>query len=282
MTWALATIAATADRLRDGLAAAGTTERLGRDVLHQRRPARRSGVRAAAPSPARRRGQAARRDHADAGAVRGRVADLVAGAPPRVFGAAAAAGDRPAAHDPRRSPGRRGGDTGNQLHGGAGARDRARVHRRGARPGGRHRHPHPVPDPPGAERRERAQRRTLRAPVLHRDRDRRGGGGHGFGALRNPARAGADRLRADRRRRGRSSGRYRGEARRAPPVDRATLAADPEHRVGAAGGRRRERAGRKHLHRRVHGRFPVRRAARRDRRRGVLPRSTRVASCSTR
>src|SRR3954468_14448013 len=39
---------------------------------------------------------------ADAGAVRRRVADLVACAAPRVRGAAAAAGNRPAAHDHRR------------------------------------------------------------------------------------------------------------------------------------------------------------------------------------
>ena len=117
---------------------------------------------------------------------------------------------------------------GNQLRGGVRARDRARLHRRRARPGGRLRRARPVPDPPGAERRERAQRRALRAAVLHRDRDRRGGGGHGFGALRGPARARADRLRADRRRRRRSAGRHRAAARRAPAADRAALAPDPQ------------------------------------------------------
>ena len=75
-----------ADRVRDGLATAGEPRRLGRDVLHHRRSAGRT-ARVAGPVGARRAGEAAGRDHADAGAVRRCVADLSAGAAPRVRGA---------------------------------------------------------------------------------------------------------------------------------------------------------------------------------------------------
>ena len=81
------------------------------------------------------------------------------------------------------------------------------LHRRRARPGGRLRRARPVPDPPRAQRRERAQRRALRAAVLHRDRVRRDGRGHDVRALRRAARARADRLRARRRRRRRRARR---------------------------------------------------------------------------
>jgi sodium/hydrogen exchanger family protein len=61
---------------------------------------------------------------------------------------------------------------GGELRGGTRARDRARMHRRRARPGGGLGRAHPVADPPRSERRERAQRWALRAAVLHRDRYR--------------------------------------------------------------------------------------------------------------
>ena len=47
------------------------------------------------------------------------------------------------------------------------------AHRRRPRPGGRHRAARPGPDPPGPERRERAQRRDLRAAAVRRRRGRR-------------------------------------------------------------------------------------------------------------
>ena len=46
------------------------------------------------------------------------------------------------------------------------------AHRRRARPGGRDRAPRPEPDPPGAQHRERAQRRDLRAAAVRRRRRR--------------------------------------------------------------------------------------------------------------
>ena len=61
-----------------------------------------------------------------------------------------------------------------ELAGGARARGHACVHRRGPRSGGGHRRAPALADPAGTERRERPQRRDLRAAVLHRDRPRRG------------------------------------------------------------------------------------------------------------
>ncbi len=57
---------------------------------------------------------------------------------------------------------------------GAAPRRDPRPHGCRARPGGRHASPPPLPRPAGTERRERAQRRHLRAAVLHRARDRAG------------------------------------------------------------------------------------------------------------
>ena len=60
---------------------------------------------------------------------------------------------------------------------GAGARRHARVHRRRAGPGRGHRPARALAHPAGPERRERTQRRAVRAAVLHRRRPRRGRGG---------------------------------------------------------------------------------------------------------
>ena len=180
----------------------------------------------------RRAGQAAGRDHADARAVRGRLADLAARAAPRVRGAAAAAGHRPAADDRRRRAGRRARDAGQSA-------SPRRWCWRSCSPA-----PTPRSDRPSsptsafrrgsarAERRERAQRRALRAAVLHRDRRRRGRRRHDV--RRTPPR----RSCSSRSATGSSAasspaslGGARAARRRAPRADRAALAADPRRRL---------------------------------------------------
>ena len=102
------------------------------------------------------------------------------------------------------------------LRRGARARDRARADRRGARPGGGHRPSPAVADPPGPQRRERPERRPVRATSLHRARDRRDAGRSAQRAGVAAARARGDRLGHHRRCRGRRAvGRARRPARRA-------------------------------------------------------------------
>ena len=72
---------------------------------------------------------------------------------------------------------------------GARARGDPRADRRRARPGGRHAARGCRPRSPGPERRERPQRRDLRAAVLHRARDRAGGVRSDRRRSRGPARA---------------------------------------------------------------------------------------------
>ena len=165
-------------------------------------------------------------------------------------------------------------DPRDQLRGGVRARDRARLHRRRARPGGRLRRAHPVTDPAGPQRRERAQRRALRPALLHRDRGRRDRRRHVVGARRTTTSC------SSRSATGSSAASPAGVARgaRAALRRRAVGLIEPHwlqiltRRLGAARRRHRERARRQHLHRRVHRRLPVRRAAPRRRRRGHLPR----------
>ncbi len=110
---------------------------------------------------------------ADAGAVLRCLPDLARGAPGRARGAGAAARHRAPADDRRRGGGRC--RRAARDHGRRGARPRhhARVHRRRARTGRGERQARSLPDPSGAERRERPQRRPLRAHLLHRAGDRR-------------------------------------------------------------------------------------------------------------
>ena len=83
-------------------------------------------------------------------------------------------GDRAAADDRRRRLAGVAAVRPARADRGRAARDRARADRRRARAGGRYRPADPVAHPPGPERRERAQRRHLRAAAPDRDRDRRG------------------------------------------------------------------------------------------------------------
>ena len=126
--------------------------------------------------------------------------------------AAPPARNRPAADDRPRRTGRcadlrsadgwRGGDPG----GDPGA------HRRRPRPGGRHRAARPGSDPPEPERRERAQRRDLRAAAVRGRRRRRRRIAHLGRAKRGDPAARGDRLR-----------RRRGSRRRAPDRSRHRL-----------------------------------------------------------
>ena len=98
--------------------------------------------------------------------------------------AGAAARDRPAADD---RAGRGGGGRGVRRadrRGGGDPRGRARADRRRARAGGRHRAARAGADPPGAQRRERPQRRHLRAAAVRGGRGRR----RRIGDLRRPQR----------------------------------------------------------------------------------------------
>ena len=95
------------------------------------------------------------------------------------------------------------------VAGGAAPRRDPRPHRRRARPGGRHAAAPALPRPAGAQRRERAQRRHLRAALLHRARDRAGGRRRGQRRHRVPARRRGDRLRHRRRPRRRQRSRRR-------------------------------------------------------------------------
>ena len=202
-TWVIATIAFVLLGVRGRLGPPRAVGRHAGDVLHRRGPARRAGARPPRSRAPRRGGQAARRGRRwrsccsptrrgsrlralrDEFAVPLRLLGI--GLPLTIVAGDAASARRPARRQPRS---RR-----------CVLADHARLHRRRARPGGRHRRAHPVADPAGAQRRERAQRRDLRAAVLHRARDRRGRRGHVDGARGRAPRARADRLRARRRRR---------------------------------------------------------------------------------
>ena len=131
-----------------------------------------------------------------------RLAHRPGAAPPRGRAAGAAARHRAAADDRARRPRGGGALRPADARGGRDPGGRARADRRGARAGGGHRAAHPGADPPGAERRERAQRRDLRAAAVRRRRGRR----RRVRDLRRPQRrhaaARGDRLR-DRRRGGR-------------------------------------------------------------------------------
>ena len=112
-----------------------------------------------------------------------------------------------------------------------------------------------VADPAGAERRERAQRRALRADVLDRAGDRRGGGGQDRRRARCAARGRADRIRPRRRAwiagaiAARSSSSRRGTRTTMPPgcrscrVPAPALAAGIASRSAAAASSPRSSAG---------------------------------------
>ena len=136
---------------------------------------------------------------AGAGAVLRRLAHRSAAASPRGWGAGAPARHRAAADDRARC--RRGGRDlrAAERRGGSDPGDRVGADRRRAGAGGRDRAACPGQDPPGAQRRERAQRRHLRAAAVRG----RGGGRRRIGDLGGPQRRDAaargDRLRGRRR-----------------------------------------------------------------------------------
>ena len=223
------------------------------------------------PVHRRRARQAAGRGDAHARPLRRRVADLAPRAAQRVRGPAASARDRPAADDPGRHARRRRRPPGRQPGRGARPLDHARLHRRGARPGGRDRRADPVADPARPQRRERPQRRNLRAALLHRARPRRGRGRGVDGARRGAPRAGGDRLRPRRGSRSRRPRRARSPIRDASLLRGAALVPDPDRGHGGPLCGDRDRARGQHLHRRVHRRVRVRRPPPQQRRRGVIP-----------
>ena len=92
--------------------------------------------------------------------------------------------------------------------------------RRRAGAGGRHRAARPGEDPPGAQRRERAQRRDLRPAAVRGRRRRRRGIGDLGGPQRGDAPARGDRLRGRRRGGRRARGRGDRHPRRPPRPDR--------------------------------------------------------------
>ena len=160
-----------------------------------------------------------------AGAVLRRVAHRSRATASRGRGAGAIARDRTAADDRARRP--RGG---RHLRPSDRRRDRdpgncVGADRRRAGAGGCDRTAHPGEDPPGAERREWAQRRYLRAAAVRS----RGAGRRGVGDLGGPQRRDAaargDRLRSRRRSGGRAGGRRDRYPRRPPRPDRACVAA---------------------------------------------------------
>ena len=191
--------------------------------------------------------------------VRGRLADRRARATRRALGAAASARDRPTPDPPGRIRRRPRRVSPALVVRGAAPRGDPRADGRGARSGGRDADEAPEPSATGPERRERSQRRDLRAVVLDRARDRAGRvGSHrrqGCGSagaradrLRHPGRSGCGHRRRVRRR-----------GRRRAPARRWLLA------PGRASGRRRPRLRnrrsdrRLRLHRRVRRRLRVRR-----------------------
>ena len=128
----------------------------------------------------------------------------------------AAARDRAAAHDRRRVRRRNRAPRRPRVARSSRARDHPRAHRCRARPGRRHVAAPPCPSPSEPQRRERPQRRDLRAALPHRARRRAGGGGRDRERPRRPARAREDRIRR--------AGRCRSRA-RLPPRSSCTPAA---------------------------------------------------------
>ena len=163
-----------------------------------------------------------------------------------------------------------------ELGRGARARDRARTHRCRARPGGGDRSAAACPDPSGPERRERSQRRHLRAAALHRARDRRGGRRCDHGATR----CGSWSRRSAAGSSAASPPACRGAASCAAPTPRRLVADDwmqviPLAAAALSYGHRRS-ARRQRLHRRVRRRARLRRpAAAPDDERRHLPRRRR-------
>ena len=107
------------------------------------------------------------------------------GAPPRA---------RPSPDHCGRDSGRRRRPPRREPRRGARPRRHPGVHGRRPRAGGRDGQAHPVPDPAGPQRGERAQRRPLRAALLHRARHRRGRRRRAQRARRPRARRRGDRL----------------------------------------------------------------------------------------
>ena len=268
--WELATIAFV---LAGVLGRRAPPRELGRhsgDLLHVGGSAGRPGARPRRPPDRRRARQAAGRGDAHPRPLLRRVADLAPGAAQRVRRPAAPTRDRPAADDPGRHARRRRHPPRGQPGRGARPLGHARLHRRGARPGGRDRRADSVADPARPQRRERAQRRHLRSALLHRAGDRRGRGGGVDGELRGTPRLRGDRLRPRRGSRSRRPRRARSPICDASLLRRATLVPDPDrgHRGPLRGDRDRPRG--QHLHRRVHRWVRVRRPPPRQRRRGVI------------
>ena len=191
------------------------------------------------------------RGHARARVVLRRVAHRPRCAAPHGRRAGAPARDRPAADDRAGRRGRRCGLRRADHRGGRDPGGRAGADRRRARAGGRHRAARAAAHPPGAQRRERPQRRDLRAAAVRGGRDRR----RRIGDLRRPqprhAAAGGDRLRRAGRRGRRAADRRHRHAGRPARPDRALVAAGHPRGRRRARLRDRERARRIRLHRGV-------------------------------
>ena len=186
-----------------------------------------------------------------AGFVQRRLAYRSPSASPRGRGAHAPARHRAAADDRARRRCRSRDLRAAEHRRGSDPVDRAGADRRRTGPGRRDRAACPGPDSPGAERRERAQRRHLRAPAVRG----RGRGRRRIGDLGGPQRchvaARGDRLRGCRWAGGRARGRGDRHPRRSPGPDRGPVATGDSGRRRGACLRDRQRARRLRLHRRI-------------------------------